>query len=69
VRDDTASGAVWAATETAISDQSTRLDLSTITPGHAPRLARAYGSSVSEECSTTSLAPSIMSALSRMRRG
>jgi 3-hydroxyisobutyrate dehydrogenase len=45
VRDDAASAAVWAAAGTAVSDGTPRLDLSTITPGHAERLATAFGSS------------------------
>src|SRR5919109_2149854 len=45
VRDDAASAAVWAATESAVSDGALRVDLSTITPHHAERLATAFGSS------------------------
>ena len=45
VRDDAASAAVWAATETAVSDRTPRLDLSTITPHHADRLATTFGPS------------------------
>jgi 3-hydroxyisobutyrate dehydrogenase len=45
VRDDAASAAVWAATKSAISDGTPRLDLSTITPDHAQRLANTFGSS------------------------
>jgi 3-hydroxyisobutyrate dehydrogenase len=45
VRDDTASAAVWAATHTAASARIPRLDLSTITPHHAQRLADSLGPS------------------------
>ena len=45
VRDDDASAAVWAATASGVSDRTPRIDVSTITPRHAERLARSFGSS------------------------
>jgi 3-hydroxyisobutyrate dehydrogenase len=43
VRDDAASASVWTATEAAVGDAVPRIDLSTITPGHAERLAAKFG--------------------------
>jgi 3-hydroxyisobutyrate dehydrogenase len=45
VRDDDASAAVWSATENVLRNETPRLDLSTITPQHAQRLATAFGPS------------------------
>jgi 3-hydroxyisobutyrate dehydrogenase len=45
VRDDAASADVWAAAQSALSDRVPRVELSTITPQHAQRLAGSLGPS------------------------
>jgi 3-hydroxyisobutyrate dehydrogenase len=45
VRDDAASADIWAAAQSTLSDRVPRVDLSTITPQHAQRLASSLGRS------------------------